>query len=154
MIKNILIVICISLYFYCFTYAQEKLKRKEFEKEMLILELRKQFLLREKDYLLNQNFEIMNQLKSQLINCYLDLLSILKADFEKVWEFENNIQKFENSLKDTTLSIVEKKRELKALQGNRISALPEFFTKVHVELPKIIENLKKGEQWPESENKF
>lgn len=146
MIKSILIVICISLSFNCFTYAQEKLKRKEFEKEMLILELRKQSLLREKDYLLNQNFEKNNELKSQLINCYSDLLSLLKADFEKVWEFENNIQKFESSLKDTTISIAEKERELRALQVNKISALPEFFTKIHVELPKIIENLKKGER--------
>lgn len=88
MIENILIVICIRLSFNCSTYAQEKLKSKEFEKEMFTHKLGKQSLLWEKDYLLNQNFEIMNQLKSQLINCYSDLLSILKADFEKVWDFE------------------------------------------------------------------
>lgn len=88
MIENILIVICIRLSFNCSTYAQEKLKRKEFEKEMFTHKLGKQSLLWEKDYLLNQNFEIMNQLKSQLINCYSDLLSILKADFEKVWDLE------------------------------------------------------------------
>lgn len=146
MIENILIVICIRFSFNYFTYAQEKLKRKEFEKEMFTHKLGKQSLLWEKDYLLNQNFEIMNQLKSQLINCYSDLLSILKADFEKVWDFEKNIKKFENSLKYTTFSIMEKEMELKALQGNRISALPEFFTRVHRELPQIIENFKKCER--------
>lgn len=47
--------------------------------------------------------------------------------------FRKNIKKFENFLKYTTFSIMEKEMELKALQGNRISALPEFFTRVHME---------------------
>jgi Uncharacterized protein containing LysM domain len=136
--SKFLSVVSLLLFISASTFAQEMTK-EEWQNEMTRQKAKLESLTKEVGTLQSD----VNTLKNTKLQNYDDcvaetyaLVGATKADVDKyrqsVTELEGKINRKEGPKADRTA-------DLTALRQNKISALPEFFNKVQVELPKALD---------------
>ncbi len=130
--KNLIGVFSLLLLFSVVTFAQEKdMTKDEWQAEMTRLTDQKASLQKEISSLQSD----INNLKSKDIQSYDDCMKEL---YQMVGASESDVDNFRNAVAELDGKIsrkegpkADRQTDLDALKTNKISALPEFFDKVH-----------------------
>jgi hypothetical protein len=120
-------------------FAQEKMKKEDWENEMNRLNEQKQSLTKERDSLQGE----VNRLKSTSVQSFDDCMNELYAS---VGATRGDVENFRRAVSELNGRIMRKEspktdrqRELDSLKAMRISALPEFFDKVHNQMQRSLD---------------
>jgi len=111
--------------------AQEEITTEEWEAEMTRLKDKKESLTKEISALQNE----VNNLKATKVqsyeDCMNDLYSMVGATKADVDNFRKAVTELDGKARRKEGPKVDRQKDLDALKMNKISALPEFFDKVH-----------------------
>lgn len=123
-------------------FAQRvELTVEEWEKQMNDLRAKKESLSREITSLQSD----VNNLKSTLQgiqsydDCMKDLYSLVGADQKAIDDFRAAVNNLEGKIRRKEGPKADRQRDLDALKMNKISALPEFYNRVHVQMQKMLD---------------
>ena len=123
-------------------FAQEDMTEDEWEAEMSRLRSQKDALTTE---IANLKSEVDN-LKSTLAgmmsyeDCLNELYELVGATKNDVDNYRKAITELEGKIRRKEGPKADRQKDLDALKTNRISALPEFFDKVHNQMQKSLDN--------------
>lgn len=116
------------------SFAQEKeMTKEEWEAEMTRLTGKKQSLMSEIEAL-KKDMENLNTVKAGLQDpeeCIDQLYALVGATRSDVDNFRNAVNELDGKIKRKESPKADRQADLNALKMNKISALPEFFDKVH-----------------------
>ena len=136
--SRFLAVASLLLFISASTFAQEMTK-EEWQNEMTRQKAKVESLTKETGALQND----VNTLKNTKIQTYEDcvnetyaMVGAKKADVDN---FRKMIAELEGKINRKEGPKADREKDLLALRQNKISALPEFFNKVHVELQKALD---------------
>ncbi|MBI2417610.1 MAG: LysM peptidoglycan-binding domain-containing protein [Ignavibacteriales bacterium] len=73
-------------------------------------------------------------------NCTEDMYKIVGATAADVDAYRKAVSELEGKIRRKEGPLADRQKDLDALRANSISALPEFFDKVQVQLPRMMEN--------------
>lgn len=120
--------------------AQDKMTEEEWEAEMTRLKDKKESLTKEIAALQNE----VNNLKTASLQSYEDCLNELyalvgatKADVDN---FRKAVNELDGKIRRKEGPKVDRQKDLDALKMNKISALPEFFDKVHNQMQRSLDS--------------
>lgn len=121
--------------------AQDKeMTKEEWEAEMTRLKDKKESLTKEISALQNE----VNNLKTQKVQSYEDCMNELygmvgatKADVDN---FRKAVSELDGKVRRKEGPKVDRQKDLDALKMNKISALPEFFDKVHNQMQRSLDS--------------
>jgi hypothetical protein len=121
-------------------FAQEEMTSDEWEAEMTRLKDKKESLTKEVSSLQNE----VNNLKSTSLQSYEDCMNELyamvgatKADVDN---FRKAVNELDGKVRRKEGPKVDRQKDLDALKMNKISALPEFFDKVHNQMQRSLDS--------------
>ncbi len=121
-------------------FAQEEMTSDEWEAEMTRLKDKKESLTKEVSALQNE----VNNLKSTSLQSYEDCMNELyamvgatKADVDN---FRKAVNELDGKVRRKEGPKVDRQKDLDALKMNKISALPEFFDKVHNQMQRSLDS--------------
>lgn len=119
--------------------AQEKMTTEQWEQAWATYSAKGTALQTEVQGL-NAEVAKLKEASSKIVvgNCTEDLYKILGVTAADVDAYRKAVSELEGKLRRKEGPIADRQKDLEALQGNVISALPEFFDKVHVQLPKML----------------
>lgn len=123
-------------------FAQEEMTEDEWEAEMSRLRSQKDALTTE---IANLKSEVDN-LKSTLAgmmsyeDCMNELYALVGATKNDVDNFRKAVTELEGKIRRKEGPKADRQKDLNALKMNKISALPEFFDKVHNQMQKSLDN--------------
>lgn len=123
-------------------FAQEEMTEDEWEAEMSRLRSQKDALTTE---IANLKSEVDN-LKSTLAgmmsyeDCMNELYALVGATKNDVDNYRKAVTELEGKIRRKEGPKADRQKDLDALKTNRISALPEFFDKVHNQMQKSLDN--------------
>ena len=124
-----------------FAQEQEEMTEEEWEAEMTRLTGKKQALVSEIETL-NKDMENLNTVKAGLQNpeeCIDQLYALVGATRSDVDNFRNAVNELDGKIKRKEGPKADRQADLNALKMNKISALPEFFDKVHNKMQKALD---------------
>jgi len=120
--------------------AQEEMTSDEWEAEMTRLKDKKESLTKEISALQNE----VNNLKSTKLQSYEDcvneLYSMVGATKADVDNFRKAVNELDGKARRKEGPKVDRQKDLDALKMNKISALPEFFDKVHNQMQRSLDS--------------
>jgi nucleoid-associated protein YgaU len=138
--KYFLGILSLILIFSFSLLAQEKMTKEEWEAEMARLKTQKESLTQEVNAL---NADITN-LKNQNIQSYEDCMNEL---YTMIGASKSDIDNFRTAVNELSGKIgrkegpkADRQKDLNALKMNKISALPEFFDKVHNQMQRDLDS--------------
>jgi len=120
---------------------QEEMTVEEWEAEMTRLTGKKQALTSEIETL-NKDIENLSTVKAGLQNpeeCIDELYALVGATRSDVDNFRNAVNELDGKIKRHESPKADRQADLNALKMNKISALPEFFDKVHNKMQKALD---------------
>ena len=120
---------------------QEEMTEEEWEAEMTRLTGKKQSLMSEIETL-KADIENLNQVKAGLQDpeeCIDELYALVGATRSDVDNFRNAVNELDGKIKRKEGPKADRQADLDALKMNKISALPEFFDKVHNKMQKALD---------------
>jgi peptidoglycan hydrolase CwlO-like protein len=120
---------------------QEEMTTEEWEAEMTRLTGNKQALMSEIETL-RQDIENLNTVKAGLQDpeeCIDELYALVGATRSDVDNFRNAVNELDGKIKRKESPKADRQADLNALKMNKISALPEFFDKVHNKMQKALD---------------
>lgn len=133
--KYILSLLCFVLLFSMTSFAQqEEMTEEEWQAEMTRLGDQKASLTAEIDAL-KTDIDNLNAQKSGLQDydeCIDELYALVGATKQDVDNFRNAVNELDGKIRRKEGPKKDRQADLDALKMNKISALPEFYTKVHV----------------------
>ena len=135
--RNILVVISLVL-FAGLTFAQE-MSVKEWEAEMSRLKAKKDALKSEINTLKSDIENLKSQALGDPEECIDELYQIVGANRADVDNFRKALNELNGKINRKEGPKADRQADLNALKMNKISALPEFFNKVHVDLQKTLD---------------
>jgi len=135
--RNILVVISLVL-FAGLTFAQE-MSVKEWESEMSRLGAKKDALKSEINTLKSDIENLNSQALGDPEECIDELYQIVGANRADVDNFRKALNELNGKINRKEGPKADRQADLNALKMNKISALPEFFNKVHVDLQKTLD---------------
>lgn len=123
------------------SFAQdEKMSKDEWEAEMARLKDKKASLMKEISALQNE----VNNLKSMALESYEDcmneLYALVGATKADVDNFRNAVNELDGKIRRKEGPKADRQKDLNALKMNKISALPEFFDKVHNQMQRSLDS--------------
>ncbi len=125
------------------SFAQEEeMTEEEWEAEMTRLNGKKQALTSEMETL-NADMENLNATKSGLQDpeqCIDELYAMVGATRKDVDNYRNAVNELDGKIKRKESPKADRQADLDALKKNKISALPEFFDKVHNRMQKALDD--------------
>ena len=140
--KYILSLLSLVLLASVISFAQEReMTTEEWEAEMARLGEAKTSLLNEIDAL-KSDIDNLNAQKSGIQDydeCIDELYAIVGATREDVDNFRNAVNELDGMIKRKEGPKKDRQADLDALKMNKISALPEFFNKVHNQMQKALD---------------
>jgi len=140
--KYILSLLSLVLLVSVISFAQEReMTVEEWEAEMARLGEAKTSLLNEIDAL-KSDIDNLNAQKSGIQDydeCIDELYAIVGATREDVDNFRNAVNELDGMIKRKEGPKKDRQADLDALKMNKISALPEFFNKVHNQMQKALD---------------
>jgi hypothetical protein len=120
--------------------AQDKMTEEEWEAEMTRLKDKKESLTKEIAALQNE----VNNLKTQKLQSYEDcmneLYALVGATKADVDNFRKAVNELDGKIRRKEGPKVDRQKDLDALKMNKISALPEFFDKVHNQMQRSLDS--------------
>ena len=129
--RNLISVLTLLIFFSVAVFAQEKMTKDEWQAEMNRLNTEKQSLTQEISSLQTD----VNNLKSKSVESYEDcmkeLYALVGATQADVDNFRNAVNELDGKIQRKEGPKADRQKDLDALKANKISALPEFFDKVH-----------------------
>ena len=132
--KFFVAIISLSFLLSFSSFAQEEeMTKEEWEAEMTRLTGKKQALMSEIETL-NKDMENLNTVKAGLQDpeqCIDELYAMVGATRSDVDNFRNAVNELDGKIKRKEGPKADRQADLDALKMNKISALPEFFDKVH-----------------------
>lgn len=121
-------------------FAQEEMTSDEWEAEMTRLKDKKESLTNEVSALQNE----VNNLKATKLQSYEDcvneLYSMVGATKADVDNFRKAVNELDGKVRRKEGPKVDRQKDLDALKMNKISALPEFFDKVHNQMQRSLDS--------------
>ena len=120
---------------------QEEMTSDEWEAEMTRLTGKKQALMSEIEAL-KADIENLNTVKAGLQDpeeCIDELYALVGATRSDVDNFRNAVNELDGKIKRKEAPKADRQADLNALKMNKISALPEFFDKVHNKMQKALD---------------
>ena len=123
-------------------FAQEEMTSEEWEAEMTRLAGKKQALTAEIEAL-NADLDNLNATLSGLEDpevCIDELYAIVGATRQDVDNFRNAVNELDGKIRRKEGPKADRQADLDALKMNKISALPEFFDKVHNQMQQALDN--------------
>ncbi len=141
--KYILALISLVLLLSVVSFAQqeEEMTEEEWQAEMTRLQENKTSLLNEIDAL-KTDIDNLNSQKSGIQDydeCIDELYAIVGATSQDVDNFRNAVNELDGKIRRKEGPKKDRQADLDALKMNKISALPEFFDKVHVQMQKALD---------------
>lgn len=132
--KFLVAIVSLSFLLSLSSFAQQKeMTKEEWEAEMTRLTGKKQALMSEISTL-KQDIENLNTVKAGLQDpeeCIDQLYALVGATRSDVENFRNAVNELDGKIKRKESPKADRQADLNALKMNKISALPEFFDKVH-----------------------
>ncbi len=120
--------------------AQDKMTEEEWEAEMTRLKDKKESLTKEIAALQNE----VNNLKTQKLQSYEDcmneLYALVGATKADVDNFRKAVSELDGKIRRKEGPKADRQKDLDALKMNKISALPEFFDKVHNQMQRSLDS--------------
>ena len=120
--------------------AQEEMTTDEWEAEMTRLKDKKESLTKEISALQNE----VNNLKAAKVQSYEDcmneLYSMVGATKADVDNYRKAVNELDGKVRRKEGPKVDRQKDLDALKMNKISALPEFFDKVHNQMQRSLDS--------------
>lgn len=129
------------LLLFSFTAVAQDMSTEEWEAEMSRLRSQKQSLTQE----INSLKSDIENLKSTIAGlqkheeCIDELYALVGATKEDVDNFRKAVNELDGKIKRKEGPKADRQKDLTALKLNKISALPEFFNKVHVEMQRALD---------------
>jgi len=140
--KYILSLLSLVLLLSVVSFAQEReMTEEEWQAEMTRLGEKKTSLLNEIDAL-KSDIDNLNAQKSGLQSpeeCIDELYALVGATRQDVDNFRNAVNELDGKIRRKEGPKKDRQADLDALKMNKISALPEFFNKVHVQMQKALD---------------
>ncbi len=129
--KSLIGILALLIFFSVAVFAQEKMTKDEWQAEMNRLNTEKQSLTQEISSLQTD----INNLKAKTVESYEDcmkeLYALVGATQADVDNFRNAVNELDGKISRKEGPKADRQKDLDALKANKISALPEFFDKVH-----------------------
>lgn len=120
-------------------FAQEEMTEEEWEAEMNRLRARKQALEQEITTLKGDVDNLNNMDIKNFDDCMNELYSLVGATKSDVDNFRKAVNELEGKIKRKEGPKADRQKDLNALKQNKISALPEFFDKVHNQMQRSLD---------------
>ncbi|MBD3409536.1 MAG: LysM peptidoglycan-binding domain-containing protein [Ignavibacteriales bacterium] len=120
---------------------EEEMTLEEYEAKMNDLQAKKQTLT-EQIETLNADIASLKEQKANMAtaeDCYNSLYAELGATKADVDNFRKAVNELYNKIRAQEGPKEDRIADLEALQANKLSALPEFYDKVHNQMPKMID---------------
>ena len=140
--KYILSLLSLVLLLSVVSFAQEReMTEEEWQAEMTRLGEKKTSLLNEIDAL-KSDIDNLNAQKSGLQSpeeCIDELYALVGATRQDVENFRGAVNELDGKIRRKEGPKKDRQADLDALKMNKISALPEFFQKVHVQMQKALD---------------
>jgi hypothetical protein len=140
--KYILSLLSLVLLLSVVSFAQEReMTEEEWQAEMTRLGEKKTSLLNEIDAL-KSDIDNLNAQKSGLQSpeeCIDELYALVGATRQDVDNFRNAVTELDGKIRRKEGPKKDRQADLDALKMNKISALPEFFNKVHNQMQKALD---------------
>ncbi len=140
--KYILSLLSLVLLVSVVSFAQEReMTEEEWQAEMTRLGEKKTSLLNEIDAL-KSDIDNLNAQKSGLQSpeeCIDELYALVGATRQDVDNFRGAVNELDGKIRRKEGPKKDRQADLDALKMNKISALPEFFQKVHVQMQKALD---------------
>ena len=140
--KYILSLLSLVLLLSVVSFAQEReMTEEEWQAEMTRLGEKKTSLLNEIDAL-KSDIDNLNAQKSGLQSpeeCIDELYALVGATTQDVDNFRAAVDELDGKIRRKEGPKKDRQADLDALKMNKISALPEFFQKVHVQMQKALD---------------
>lgn len=137
--KTIYLVMSLVLFLTVASFAQEELTKDEWQNEMNRLTDQKASLTKERDSLQT----VVDKLKSTKVqtveDCMDELYALVGATKADVDNFRQMVAELNGKIMRKEGPKADRQSELDALKKNKISALPEFFDKVHNQMQRALD---------------
>ncbi|MDP1993852.1 MAG: LysM peptidoglycan-binding domain-containing protein [Ignavibacteria bacterium] len=123
------------------TFAQEEMTKEEWQNQINKLNAQKESLQKETSTLktdvtgLNTNLSTIQSYD----NCMDDLYAMVGAKKSDIDNYNSAVSELEGKIRRKEGPKADRAKDLAALQANKISALPDFFNKVHNVLPGLLD---------------
>lgn len=139
--KYLIRILAILLLFSVSLVAQEEeeMSMDEWEAEMARLKAQQESLQQEVQSLKDEIQELEATELQSYEDCMNELYQIVGASQSDVDNFRKAVSELEGRIRRKEGPKAERQKDLNALKTNRISALPEFFDKVHNQLQKQLD---------------
>jgi len=141
-LKNFLVaLVSLVVLFSLSSFAQEEMTVEEWEAEMTRLTGKKQALMSEIEAL-NADIDNLSGTLSGLQDpeeCIDELYALVGATRSDVENFRKAVNELDGKIKRKESPKADRQADLDALKMNKISALPEFFDKVHNKMQRALD---------------
>lgn len=137
--RNILVILSLVL-FAGLSFAQEEMTEEEWEAEMSRLQAKKDALTSEVNALRADIESLQNQELGDPEECIDELYQMVGANRSDIDNFRRAVNELNGKINRKEGPKDDRQADLNALKSNRISALPEFFNKVHVDMQNALDS--------------
>jgi uncharacterized protein YdcH (DUF465 family) len=138
--KSILTIISLVLLFSFNIIAQdEKMSREEWDAEMARLRDRRESLQNEVNTLQNDLNNLRTTEMQNLDECLDELYALVGATKADVDNFRRAVAELDGRIRRKEGPKADRQADLNALKTNRISALPEFFDRIHNQMQQALD---------------
>ncbi|GAB6283547.1 MAG: hypothetical protein STSR0008_23230 [Ignavibacterium sp.] len=141
---NRFLVITATLLFFLvnFSFAQEEMTKEEWQNEMNRLQTQKQSLTNEVSTLKTEVDNLNNNLNSlqSYEDCMDELYALVSANRSQVDQYRQAVNELQGKIARKEGNKEDRQKDLDALKQNKISALPEFYEKVHNQLQNSLDS--------------
>jgi len=132
--KYLISVFSLLLFFSVGLLAQEEMTEEEWEAEISRLRSQKESLQQEVSTLQNDIDNLKNTQMQSYEDCMNELYAMVGATKADIDNFRKAVSELEGKIRRKEGPKADRQKDLNALKMNKISALPEFFDKVHTQL--------------------
>ena len=138
--KNLISILSLLLFLSVSVIAQEKeMTSDEWQAEMSRLTAQKAALLQE-DSTLNADIDNLKSMDIKSFeDCTNELYALVGATKSDVDNFRSAVEELNGKIMRKEGPKADRQKDLDALKSNKISALPEFFDKVHSQMQKAMD---------------
>lgn len=138
--KNLISILSLLLFFSVTLFAQEEeMTSDEWQAEMSRLNARKAALMQE-DSTLQADIDNLKSMNIKSFEeCTNELYALVGATKSDVDNFRNAVDELNGKIMRKEGPKADRQKDLDALKSNKISALPEFFDKVHSQMQKALD---------------
>lgn len=142
-LKCLVGMFALVLFFSVSTFAQQKeMTKEEWQNEMNSLTAQKADLTKERESLKADIEKLKAELnaKKDVDKAYDELYAMVGATKADVDNYRNQVNSLESKIQNRSASKADLTAELNALKASKLSALPEFYTKIYETLPGMLNN--------------